>query len=263
MVDSIDDADAAHMFSVRIDRDGEAYVFRVEPHTGSLEMIAIDSTPGIIAFVLADNPGAAAKSAWTKGEIEGQALAKLGGMKALLTKAEPQATESKPASPDPRNPELLTNCKHGYPRCQGCDDEAPLELLRLNPYLRHDRDNKPPTEQPAAFIWGVRYYLGMLEDDGDWSHELGHIQELCKEFDAAISERSAKAYPETRAEPQTRRWRDGDGPVKCFTCDNMVSEPSVCEECFDRNKPERRVPEPEAVRPPNAELREEPAEESQ
>lgn len=30
------------------------------------------------------------------------------------------------------------------------------------------------------------------------------------------------------------RWKDGDGPVKCFTCEAMVPEPSVCDACYAR-----------------------------
>jgi hypothetical protein len=52
------------MFSVRIDKDGDGYVFRVQPTEGSLEMVAMDSAPGVIAFVNAYNAGHAARRAW-------------------------------------------------------------------------------------------------------------------------------------------------------------------------------------------------------
>lgn len=78
------------MFSVRIKRDGEAFAFEVAPHSPSngVEAVAIDSTPLIIAFVNAYDPGHAAARAWVKGEEEARALAKLGGIKALLAAKE-------------------------------------------------------------------------------------------------------------------------------------------------------------------------------
>ncbi len=54
------------MFSVRIDKDGDGYVFKVQPCEGSLEMVALDSAPGIIAMVWAHDPGDAAHRAWDK-----------------------------------------------------------------------------------------------------------------------------------------------------------------------------------------------------
>ncbi len=83
------------MFSVRIDRDADAYVFRVaefETHTIQ-EMIAIDSTPALIAIVQAGDAGAAAARAWQMGEAEAAALAKLGGMPALLAEKQARATK--------------------------------------------------------------------------------------------------------------------------------------------------------------------------
>lgn len=52
---------------------------------------------------------------------------------------------------------------------------------RLNPYAAgSDSDAVPmPSTERGKFIWGVRYYAGMLEDDGNLRHEVGHIQELC------------------------------------------------------------------------------------
>lgn len=69
------------------------------------------------------------------------------------------------------------------------------EVARLNPYAAMHDGTPPPSEQPSKFISGVRYYLGMLEDAGNWPHELGHIEELCAEFQTAIDERAGKAPP--------------------------------------------------------------------
>ena len=56
------------MYAVRIDKDNEGYVFKVQPALDdSAEMIAMDSTPGIIAIVHAVDPGAAAARAWELG----------------------------------------------------------------------------------------------------------------------------------------------------------------------------------------------------
>ncbi len=55
------------MYSVRIDKDRDGYVFRVQPTEGVFEMVALDSTPAIIAFVHADDPGGAAQRAWDRG----------------------------------------------------------------------------------------------------------------------------------------------------------------------------------------------------
>ena len=65
------------MFAVRIDRTAEGYAFKVESMDWCQELIALDSAPGVIAFVEAPNPGAAAARAWEKGERE---LASLGGL---------------------------------------------------------------------------------------------------------------------------------------------------------------------------------------
>lgn len=66
------------MYSVRIDKDGEKYIFTVESMPFSKnELVALDSTPGVIAFVHAPNPGAGAQRAWEKGQRE---LASLGGL---------------------------------------------------------------------------------------------------------------------------------------------------------------------------------------
>lgn len=67
------------MFSVRIDRGQEGkYTFVVEPMPYSKhELIALDATPGVIAFVHAPDPGSACARAWEKGERE---LASLGGL---------------------------------------------------------------------------------------------------------------------------------------------------------------------------------------
>lgn len=52
------------MFSVRIDKDGAGYVFRTSPCPGSLEMVALDSAPGVIAIVEANDPASACARAW-------------------------------------------------------------------------------------------------------------------------------------------------------------------------------------------------------
>jgi hypothetical protein len=65
------------MFSVRIDKDGDKYTFQVEPMPFGPELIALDSTPGVIAFVEAPDPGSACRRAWEKGQRE---LASLGGL---------------------------------------------------------------------------------------------------------------------------------------------------------------------------------------
>ena len=71
------------MYSVRIDRAGEKYTFQVEAMPWCPELVALDSAPGIIAFVEAPSPGAAAWRAWEK------ALKDL----AHLDKQEPQPPE--------------------------------------------------------------------------------------------------------------------------------------------------------------------------
>ncbi len=55
------------MFQVRIDKDGDGYVFKVQPAEDGLEMVALDSAPGIMAVVQAESPGAAAERAWDRG----------------------------------------------------------------------------------------------------------------------------------------------------------------------------------------------------
>jgi hypothetical protein len=74
------------MFSVRIDKDRDAYVFRVEPSFRGFEMVALDATPGVIAFVEADDPGQAAARAWNMavhmhdeqpGQLDGAAYLEL------------------------------------------------------------------------------------------------------------------------------------------------------------------------------------------
>jgi hypothetical protein len=52
------------MFSVRIDKSLNGYTFHVHEHDGSLEMVALDSTPAIIATVHASDAGAACARAW-------------------------------------------------------------------------------------------------------------------------------------------------------------------------------------------------------
>ncbi len=47
------------MYTVRIDKDGEGYVFKVQPAPAEgTELVALDSVPGIIAVVHAVDPGA-------------------------------------------------------------------------------------------------------------------------------------------------------------------------------------------------------------
>lgn len=65
------------MFAVRIDRTDAGYTFKTESIPHGIEMIALDSTPGVIAFVEAPNPGAACALAWERGQRE---LASLGGL---------------------------------------------------------------------------------------------------------------------------------------------------------------------------------------
>lgn len=67
------------MFSVRIDKEGDegAYLFKVAPMPYGPELLALDSTLGLIAFVEAPDPGAAAARAWEKGQLE---LASLTGL---------------------------------------------------------------------------------------------------------------------------------------------------------------------------------------
>lgn len=65
------------MFAVRIDKKGPRYLFSVEPMNRCPELIMLDSTPGIIAFVEAPDPGSACRRAWEKGQRE---LASLGGL---------------------------------------------------------------------------------------------------------------------------------------------------------------------------------------
>lgn len=57
------------MYAVRIDKGDKpgSYVFNVEPMDWMPdELIAMDSTPGIIAMVHAADPASAAKRAWEK-----------------------------------------------------------------------------------------------------------------------------------------------------------------------------------------------------
>ncbi len=65
------------MFAVRIDKTAEGYAFKVEPMEPCAELIALDSAPGVIAFVEAPDPGTACKLAWERGQRE---LASLGGL---------------------------------------------------------------------------------------------------------------------------------------------------------------------------------------
>ena len=67
------------MFSVRIDKNGDegGYLFKVLPMPYGPELVALDSTPGLIVFVEAPDPGAAAARAWEKGQCE---LASLTGL---------------------------------------------------------------------------------------------------------------------------------------------------------------------------------------
>lgn len=67
------------MYTVRIDYEPDEhepkYVFAVSGPTNCIhEMVALDSTPGVIAFVRAPNPGAAALRAWEAGKAETEAL---------------------------------------------------------------------------------------------------------------------------------------------------------------------------------------------
>lgn len=77
------------MYAVRIDYEPDEhepkYVFAVRGPTHLVyEMVALDSTPGVIAFVRAQNPGAAALRAWEAGKAEIEALRALGGIGKLI-----------------------------------------------------------------------------------------------------------------------------------------------------------------------------------
>ncbi len=65
------------MFAVRIDKEGDGYVFKVEPIPHDLELLALDSAPGFTAIVEAPNPGVAVQLAWERGQRE---LSSLGGL---------------------------------------------------------------------------------------------------------------------------------------------------------------------------------------
>lgn len=68
------------MWALRIDRVASTgkYIFSVGPvKYTEHELIALDSAPGVIAFVHAPDPGAACARAWEKGQRE---LASLGGL---------------------------------------------------------------------------------------------------------------------------------------------------------------------------------------
>lgn len=64
------DVNKPPMFSVRIDKTPEGYNFKVASMPHGFEMIALDSTPGVIAFVEAPDPGAACTRTWEKGQQE-------------------------------------------------------------------------------------------------------------------------------------------------------------------------------------------------
>ena len=86
--------------------------------------------------------------------------------------------------------------------CTDEEPEKPGELDRLNPYKRGWVENPAPKEQPANFIHGVRYYLGMLEDGDSWPHPLGHIESLCREFQVAIDARAGRTQVATVTDAQ-------------------------------------------------------------
>ena len=73
------------MYQVRIDKDGDGYVFKVQPAEGGLEFVALDSAPGIMAFVEAESPGAAAERAWDRGvHMHDQKTEQIGDVDLLL-----------------------------------------------------------------------------------------------------------------------------------------------------------------------------------
>ena len=77
MCSECESIESSMMFAVRIDKKDEMFLFQVTPMEMGPELIALDSTPGVIAFVEAPNPGAACQRAWEKGQRE---LASLGGL---------------------------------------------------------------------------------------------------------------------------------------------------------------------------------------
>lgn len=85
--------------------------------------------------------------------------------------------------------------------CSGWEEDPPNEVDRLNPYKRGwiVNESNRPTEPRALFLFGIRYYAGMLEDDDDNpSHSLGHIEECCVNFDKFLHERAGKVYVSPR-----------------------------------------------------------------
>ncbi len=72
--------------------------------------------------------------------------------------------------------------------------------LALDPF-NDCGESKPPTEQPGKFIYGLRYYAGMLADDDGWGHVLGHVRELCAEFEQATKARSDEAQSQISPGP--------------------------------------------------------------
>lgn len=59
---------------------------------------------------------------------------------------------------------------------------------KLNPY--NDPQAVRPDDPRSLFIFRIRYYAGMLDDDDNWSHSLGHIEESCIEFKQALNTRN-------------------------------------------------------------------------
>jgi hypothetical protein len=61
-----------HYYEVRVDKDGNGYVFKVQPSANPLvglaDMVSLDSTPGIIALVQANSPAHACERAWFLAE---------------------------------------------------------------------------------------------------------------------------------------------------------------------------------------------------
>ena len=87
-------------------------------------------------------------------------------------------------------------------------DAKEAKILRLNPFLTHDPEEQPPmpTGQPGEFIWGVRYYAGMLERGDDLSHSVGHIEQLCKDASQRVRTcRYCGHSPATYSEGQCRQ----------------------------------------------------------
>jgi hypothetical protein len=127
------------MYAVRIDMDGDGYVFKVQPSEDGIEMVALDSTPGIIALVQARNPGEAAARAWDKAwhMQDGQAAQLNPDLDAFLR----QLRQTK----GPLIPEPFTGSATWQPLPKQCDG---VILIDGSPGLTCD---KPAGHPPPCF----------------------------------------------------------------------------------------------------------------